>query len=259
MNSLIQIQETQINNEVIKSVNARDLHSFLGSRQEFAHWIKDRINQYGFNQGQDFLIKLSKTPNGGRPSKEYHISIDMAKELSMVEKNEKGKQARQYFIDCEKKAKQALNITALPSTKELALMVVKAEEEKELLALENKELESKVEEMQPEVDALHRIATVHDSVCITEAAKILQVRPIYLTDLMSENKWIYHRTGGKSWLGYQDKIHSGYIEHKLTTIYRQDGSEKVCTQVRLKPKGITQLASMIEKINYQKQLMELRA
>ena len=83
-------------------MNARELHVFLDSGQEFANWIKSRIADFGFIDGQDFLTILSKTPNGGRPSREYYISLDMAKELSMVERNDKGRQARRYFIECEK-------------------------------------------------------------------------------------------------------------------------------------------------------------
>lgn len=71
-----------------QTVNARDLHEFLESKQEFSNWIKARIQDYGFVEGKDFLIILSKSA-GGRPSKEYHISLDMAKELSMVELNER--------------------------------------------------------------------------------------------------------------------------------------------------------------------------
>lgn len=116
MQNLINIEQNTINAELTQTVNARDLHSFLQSKQEFAHWIKDRINQYGFVENHDFLIILSKTPSGGRPAKEYHITIDMAKELSMVERNEKGKQARQYFIQCEKR------VTSLPSMSELEMI-----------------------------------------------------------------------------------------------------------------------------------------
>jgi phage anti-repressor protein len=86
-----------------KTVNAIDLHSFLGSGQKFSDWIKNRVEQYSFIEGQDFTINLGKS-TGGRPTQDYHLSLDMAKELSMVERNEKGKQARQYFIECEKKA-----------------------------------------------------------------------------------------------------------------------------------------------------------
>ncbi|WP_334473406.1 antA/AntB antirepressor family protein [Arsenophonus sp. PmNCSU2021_1] len=97
MSNLINIETKNINDSLIQTVNARDLHEFLESKQKFADWIKDRIQQYGFIESQDFIVILGKTPNGGRPTKEYAISLDMAKELSMVERNEKGKQARQYF------------------------------------------------------------------------------------------------------------------------------------------------------------------
>ena len=107
MNDLIRIVNTKISDAEIKTVNARELHVFLDSGQEFANWIKSRIADFGFIDGQDFLTILSKTPNGGRPSREYYISLDMAKELAMVERNEKGRDVRQYFITCEKLAKQA--------------------------------------------------------------------------------------------------------------------------------------------------------
>ena len=98
MTELIKVQ----NEGGKQTANARDIWEFLESKQEFANWIKDRISKYGFSEGQDFLIILSKS-SGGRPSKEYHVSLEMAKELSMVENTDKGREARQYFIDCEKK------------------------------------------------------------------------------------------------------------------------------------------------------------
>lgn len=89
-------------------VNARDLHQFLESKQEFSNWIKNRISDYGFVKNEDFEVfdNFIKNPQGGRPSKDYAISLDMAKELSMVERNEKGREARKYFISVEKKLKQ---------------------------------------------------------------------------------------------------------------------------------------------------------
>ena len=71
MNDLIKIVNTKISDAEIKTVNARELHAFLESRQEFANWIKSRIADFGFIDGQDFLTILSKTPNSGRPSREY--------------------------------------------------------------------------------------------------------------------------------------------------------------------------------------------
>ena len=110
------IFQEQINGETIQTVNARDLHRELEVGRDFSTWIKERISKYGFSEGEDFLTNLLKTPTdfspnsgktiSGRPTKEYHISFDMAKELAMVEANDKGQQIRRYFIQKEKEAKQ---------------------------------------------------------------------------------------------------------------------------------------------------------
>lgn len=91
-----------------RAVNARELHAFLGSKQEFAHWIKNRIEKYGFIENQDFTSfdNFIKREKGSSVRKEYALSIDMAKELSMVENNERGKQARRYFIECERRLRE---------------------------------------------------------------------------------------------------------------------------------------------------------
>lgn len=101
---LVPTHTATLNGELQPLVNARDLHTFLESGQDFSDWIRKRIEKYDFVEGQDFSINLWKTPTGGRPTTEYHITLDMAKELSMVERNEKGKQARRYFIAMEKQA-----------------------------------------------------------------------------------------------------------------------------------------------------------
>lgn len=93
-------------------VDARDLHQFLESKQQFSNWIQNRIDEYGFTQGIDFIgvNKIINIEAGffGRREKtvlDYHLSLDMAKELCMVERNDKGRQARRYFIEMEKQAK----------------------------------------------------------------------------------------------------------------------------------------------------------
>lgn len=106
-------------------------------------------------------------------------------------------------------------------------------------------LEHKVEEMKPDVEALDRIAKADGSMCITNAAKHLQVQPKCIFKLMSENHWIYRRAGGKTWLAYQDRIQSGVLEHKVTTVERSDGSEKVVEQVLVTAKGLTKLSKML--------------
>ena len=101
-----------LNGDKITAVNARDLWKFLESKQEFANWIKDRIRKYGFKEGLDFTVdKIINGENKGRfAANEYFISLDMAKELAMVENNERGRQARQYFIEVEKRFRHAGNL-----------------------------------------------------------------------------------------------------------------------------------------------------
>ncbi|EAK5364693.1 phage antirepressor Ant [Campylobacter coli] len=83
--------------------NVENLFCYLEVNSKFADWIKNRINQYDFIENQDYIIKEVFT--GRRPRKEYYVTLDMAKELCMVENNEKGRQARRYFIECEKRLK----------------------------------------------------------------------------------------------------------------------------------------------------------
>jgi len=110
MNPLIAINQTAIADASVQTVNARDLHDFLGSNRQFADWIKERIQSYGFVENQDFILisqncEIKEGRGGDRRSTDYAITLDMAKELSMVERTAKGKQARQYFIECERRAK----------------------------------------------------------------------------------------------------------------------------------------------------------
>ncbi|ETS07663.1 antA/AntB antirepressor family protein [Bartonella henselae] len=97
MNTLIPISEQVIDQETVQTVNARDLHVFLGITSKFADWIKNRIKECNFRENIDFIGFSKNLEKGGRPSIEYHITLDMAKHLSMIERNEKGHEARQYF------------------------------------------------------------------------------------------------------------------------------------------------------------------
>lgn len=106
-------------------------------------------------------------------------------------------------------------------------------------------LEHRVEEMKPDVEAFERIAKADGSMCITDAAKHLQVQPKKAFQALSQHHWIYKRAGGKSWLGYQEKIQRGLLEHKVTTVSRSDGSEKMVEQVLVTAKGMVQLSKML--------------
>lgn len=87
------------------TIDARDLHSFLKVKTKFSQWLEGRIEKCGFVEDIDFFRKMGKSTSG-RPTKEYDLTISMAKELCMLERNKMGKQARLYFISIEQKFKQ---------------------------------------------------------------------------------------------------------------------------------------------------------
>ena len=109
--NLIPVFNGLIQNQPVQLCNARELHSFLEIQTRYNDWVKNRINEYGFIQDEDYLVITERT--NGRPRKEYHITLDMGKELGMVERNERGRQIRKYFIECERRASQPKQI-ALP-------------------------------------------------------------------------------------------------------------------------------------------------
>ena len=108
MNEIISITTAKIGEEEVNAVNGRDLHRKLGSKQDYSTWIKRRIEKYEFIEGQDYLIHkfVEQLPSGAKHCIEYIISIDMAKELAMVENNERGREIRRYFIEVEKNARK---------------------------------------------------------------------------------------------------------------------------------------------------------
>jgi phage anti-repressor protein len=109
MKELIPVTKQPINEVEALTCDARALHVFMESKQHFADWIKNRIEKYGFTEGVDFIVfhNSMKNPDGGRPSQEYSLTLDMAKQLGMVENNAKGMELRRYFIKCEQLAKKA--------------------------------------------------------------------------------------------------------------------------------------------------------
>lgn len=109
------------------------------------------------------------------------------------------------------------------------------------------ELEEKVAEQAPKVQALDRIATSDGSLCITDAAKTLQVQPKKLFAWLRENRWIYRRAGATTDIAYQDRIMVGLLEHKTTLVVTSDGSERSVTQVRVTPKGMAKLAELLSE------------
>lgn len=247
MKELIPVRQQAIGQQEIKTVNARELHAFLGIGKDFTNWIKDRIEKYGFVENQDYVVvEVLRSPESAsakarvQKAFDYHLTLDMAKELSMVERNEKGKEARLYFLECEKVAKQ-------PSKSLQQVLSDPAAMRDLLLTYTEKviSLESTVAEQAPKVEALDRISTADGMLNITNAAKTLQIHPNQkLFRYMQEHMWIYRRAGGKNYVGYQQRIQQGLLSHKVTTVQTSDGREKIIEQVLVTPKGLAKLASV---------------
>jgi phage antirepressor YoqD-like protein len=111
-----------------------------------------------------------------------------------------------------------------------------------------KEQAQQIQKMSEDVIAYERIAVADGSLCVTDAAKTLQVRPKDLFTFLRTQKWIYRRPGGAEDLAYQSKLITDLLEHKTTTVHRSDGSERVTTQVRVTPKGLARLSKELPSV-----------
>lgn len=159
MNDIIAIRNDVIGLNSVQTVDAREMHSFLEVGKDFATWIKDRIAQFTFIENQDFVVAPQNggavNNGGGHNRKDYYLTLDMAKEIAMVERNDKGKQARQYFIECERRLKEEKKPA---SQSEIILM----------LAQQNVAIEQSVARQQQQLSSLEvRIEQVADSRIMT--------------------------------------------------------------------------------------------
>ena len=227
-----------------RAVNARDLHAFLESKQEFANWIKNRIEKYDLVENVDYVVfdKSVKNPNGGRPQIEYALTIDAAKELSMVEGNEKGKQARRYFIACEKK------LTELAAPSYMISDPIKRaekwiEEQKQLkqLAEENEKQAEKIEQDKPKVLFADAVCTSKRSCLVAELAKILQQNGVNigqnrLFKWLRDNGYLCQK-GQYYNQPTQKAMELKLFEIKQTTINKPDGSVLVKSTTKVTGRG----------------------
>jgi anti-repressor protein len=179
--------------EGIQLISARELHEFLEVGRDFSTWINERIAKYNFVENEDFTTELGKN-NIGRPTKEYILKIDMAKELSMVENNEKGRMARKYFIECEKKLR---NKFTLPTTYIEAL--------KQLVISEEKRIEAE----RKNAILMH----INKNYTATEIAKECNLKSaIELNKILKDNKIQYK--SNDTWVTYSEYSGKGYFDIK---------------------------------------------
>ena len=157
--ALIPVTSQRVNESLIPTVNAYDLYTFLESKQKFTDWIKGRIEQFAFIEGEDYVVHKTMTQYNQVDRHIYFLSIDMAKELSMVERTAKGKQARQYFIECEKRALAPQH--ALPTYSEAL-----------------RQLADKVDQLAlqaPKVEAFNELMDSTDALSLQQVSKILGI------------------------------------------------------------------------------------
>ena len=115
MQNIIKVTKNEIGNAELNSVNAKEIHDYLQVKTRFDMWIGRAISKYDFKENIDFCTILGES-SGGRKATEYIVTMDMAKELAMLENNPKGRETRKYFIACEKELQKtdlSLNTTIL--------------------------------------------------------------------------------------------------------------------------------------------------
>lgn len=228
-----------------QAVMGRDLHQFLEVRDNYTDWMK-RMIAYGFSAGQDFS-EISEKPNGaGRPRTDHIISLDMAKEISMIQRSERGKQARQYFIECERRAKEPAQL----SPEELMARAIKVADNT------IKELEAKTRELEPAAKSWTYLASPGGDYSVAGAAKTLSRDPNIsigrnkLFAFMREQRWIFRTSGKRAhWEAYQDKgINTGRLVHKLSSPFMNERTgewEQPAPTIRITPKGLHELHKLL--------------
>lgn len=220
-------------NELIKvtydndrpAVSARDLHDFLEVKTAYKDWFP-RMCEYGFTEGEDFCSFLSES-TGGRPAQDAILTIDMAKELCMIQRNEKGKLARQYFIQIEKDWNSPEKVMAR------ALQIAKDRIMR---------LETKVAEDKPKVLFADAVSASHTSILVGELAKLLRQNGVdigqnRLFAWLRDKGYLIRRAGTDYNMPTQRAMELGLFTIKETAITRSDGSTSVTKTVKVTGKG----------------------
>ena len=239
MNDLVQFESVlPVASDKEFPVDARDLHKALRVGKDFSTWIKSRLQETDAVEGKEFSPNLGKTsnPSGGRPSKEYHLTIQLAKEFSMLERNEVGKQVRRYFIACEEKLRAEPQLdNKLWLKKELLASI----EREEKLELEKQKVLEENTQLKPKAERWAAFMTSEGTFTFESAAKILKTGQNRLFKLLRNEGYLF-RTMEKYNTPYQPKVDAGYFVVKVKTFSKGD-KEVNYPQVFITPKGLEHL------------------
>ncbi|QBX25291.1 phage antirepressor KilAC domain-containing protein [Streptococcus gordonii] len=222
MNEIIKINLKDNHDPV---VSGRQLHKALGVNSNYTTWF-DRMTEYGFVEGQDFLPNLEES-TGGRRAVDHIIKLDMAKEIAMIQRTERGKQVRQYFIQVEKDFNSPEKIMAR------ALLMADQKVHK---------LEAQIEADRPKVLFADAVSASKSSCLIGELAKILKQNGIdigqnKLFQWLRAHGYLISRHG-ESWnQPTQKSMKLGLFELKKTNINHADGHTTVNTTTKVTGKG----------------------
>ena len=214
-------------NELIKvnydsdrpTVSGRELHEFLEVNTRYNDWFSR------MSEGADFYSFLSKTYEGGRPATDHQLTISMAKEIAMLQRNERGKQARQYFINLE----EAWNKPEMVMSRALKM----AEKQISNLRLVNSELSVQNQIMKPKADYFDELVDRNLLTNFRETAKQLEVPPKRFVSFLIERKYIFRDKRGRL-MPYAQHVENGLFEVKESVNEKTKWSG---TQTLVTPKG----------------------
>ncbi len=213
-------------------VSARDLYEQLNIKTAFKDWFP-RMCEYGFEEGKDFCSKMSES-TGGRPSKDADISIDMAKQICMIQRSPEGKQIRQYFLDLEK----AWNTPEQIFARALKM----ADKTIDKLKSENTTLIEDNQRMKPKEIFADAVTASKDSILIGDLAKILKQKGIdigqnRLFQKLRNNGYLIQRRGPSWNMPTQKSMEMGLFEVEERTITNPDGTTKIRKTTKVTGKG----------------------
>ena len=209
MNELIKVDYTTDR----PTVSARELHEFLEVETPYHKWFP-RMADYGFLEGQDFWTFLSES-TGGRPAQDAQLTIEMAKEICMLQRNERGKQARQYFIQLEKDWNSPEKVMAR------ALQI--ADQKLHMLETENAQQKQLLAEYSPKASYYDVVLQTPDALSISQIAKDYGKSAKWLNQQLHEMGVQYNQGG--VWLLYQQYAEQGYTRSKTHTYSGNDGMQ----------------------------------
>lgn len=231
MNNLIRIN---FENER-PTVLGRELHEFLEVGTPYHIWFP-RMVEYGFTENVDFASFEQKCsePTGGRPSVDHQLTIDMAKEIAMLQRNGKGKQARQYFIQIENEWNSPERVMAR------ALKMADAK----IIEFKNniQQLETKIQQDKPKVIFADAVSVSHTTILVGELAKLLRQNGVEigqnrLFEWLRNNGYLIKRKGTDYNMPTQMSMELGLFEVKETSIARSDGSVSISKTSKVTGKG----------------------